>query len=320
MKNRLFLVIYILLTLNACSTSSSTNWMQVNKENIDKKNITQIALPGSYLANAYKINGSEEVCYGETIPDIKSANANLKEYLLSNNQFNIKNFINHLNTQKYDISEQLSQGIRYLEIQVCQQHKNYYTSNYFLTDKLSKINNQIIQFINKYPEEIIIIDFNYYLWTENGYMNAIEIKNFHDFLEQQLGSYLIPKNLNNLTIGEIKKRKERIIILSSSKDLNQFDNIWDKNTTAITIPNDFSAIKKISTLQMVQEQFKNNSYQNKFVILPVYELLPINDLISTENKVNNNMVLNYIQRSISSNASIIVLDKNSTNSALLKSF
>src|SRR5579863_2345489 len=102
-----------LLLVAGCATNS--NWMKDNHRIIDDKTVGELTIPGTHLANAYNIKGTESMCIGEGIDHKNmSINATLRGSMKTGNHYNQESFVAYLNTQKEDVAHQLSDGVRYL--------------------------------------------------------------------------------------------------------------------------------------------------------------------------------------------------------------
>ena len=295
-----------------CSTDNSA-WMQNSGPRMRNKKITQITIAGAHYANAYGITKKSTLCKGEILPQSLTSNARILEQLNTSNgaseQSNI--FMSTLNTQDSNVGDQLGSGVRYLELQICQQDGSYFTSNLYLTDELSKIAKQITDFLKANPQEIIILDLDNNLYTEYGLMNSQDIALFHAFINQIFDSRLVSKDNFNNTLAELAAAHEQIIILSSNPILSAYPDIISRKDAAFTASPTYPTIKKITLLEsfLGSDKAKN---QTKLNILPVYSDITY-DVLSTQmyqNDQDQQIVLNYLRQHINNEPGIIVGTKN----------
>jgi hypothetical protein len=304
-KKIIFFIPLVLAT--GCATNST--WMKDNHRIIDDKTVGELTIPGTHLANAYNIKGSESLCAGESV-DVKnmSINGDLRRVMQESKHYNQESFVAYLNTQKEDISHQLNDGIRYLELQVCQQNNSLYTSNIYLTEKLDNILNDIRDFVNNHSGEIIIIDLDNNLWADYGAMNAHDATLLYNHMITIIGHNLVPKSMFRNTVGELKKAGKQIILLSGNPQLASFPFVWDKTMVAITAQAGYSTVQKIAT---IQNMYKKEPELAKILsIIPLYSALPaynIDNGISSTNQ-DDPLILNYLSQTLANHAMIIVTD------------
>lgn len=290
------------------SCATNRNWMRDEGKFIDDKTLGELNIPGTHLSNAYNITSKGIVCTGEAInPQNLSANVSLRQSMMNESIFNEESFVGYLNTQKSDITQQLNDGARYLELQVCQQHDTLYTSNVYLTDKLDNIIAQIDNFVDGHPGEIVIIDLDNNLWADYGAMNATDSTKFYNHIITIIGHNLVPKSMRFNKIGQLKSAHKQVILLSSNPQLSSFPFVWDKTQVAVTAPAQYSTIQKISAIQTIYAQPENINTLN---IIPLFSVLPSYSIANGINATNNDdpIILNYLTQEINSHAMVVVTD------------
>jgi len=303
-----------LLFATGCATNS--NWMKDNHRIIDDKTVGELTIPGTHLANAYNIKGSESLCIGEGVdPKNMSINATLHQSMQINNHFNQESFVAYLNTQKDDVSNQLTDGVRYLELQVCQQNNTLYTSNIYLTDKLDNVITKIDDFVSNHSGEIVIIDLDNNLWAEYGAMNAKDATLLYNHMITIIGHSLVSKSMRYNTISQLKKAHKQIILLSSNPQLASFQFVWDKSGVAITAQAQYSTIQKIATIQNI---YAEPEHANTLSIMPLYSALPAYNIENGMADTNNDdpLILNYLSQTLANHAMIIVTDYRHLDSVI----
>ncbi len=304
LKKIVFIIPLVIAT--GCATNSS--WMKDNHRIIGDKTIGNLTIPGTHLANAYNIKGTESLCIGESI-DAKnmSVNANLRKVMQEGNHYNPESFVVYLNTQKEDINHQLTDGVRYLELQVCSQNNSFYTSNLYLTGKLDNTLNDINDFVNGHSNEIIILDLDNNLWADYGKMNVRDATLLYNHMITIIGHSLVPKSMFNNTLEQLKQSGKQIILLSNNPQLVTFPFVWDKSMVTITAEAQYSTVQKIAT---IQNMYKAPERSNIISIMPLYSELPaynINNGISSTNQ-DDSIILNYLSQTLANHAMIIVTD------------
>lgn len=301
--------------ITSCATNSS--WMKDNSRYIDNKTLGELSIPGTHLANAYKINGDNtSICIGESAESQNmSANALLRQNIINSGHYNQESFVKYLNTQNEDITEQLDDGVRYLELQVCKQNNNFYTSNIYLTDTLDNIITQIDNFVNSHTNEIVIIDLDNNLWAEYGPMNIQDATLVYNSIISIIGHNLIPKLMHDNTISQLKNVHKQVVLMSSNPQLASLPFVWDKTQSAVTAPAKYSTIQKISIIQSIYMQPEN---ANILTILPLYSELPeygIDNGISTTDN-DDPIILNFLSQTIADRAMIIVANYPNLDSVI----
>ena len=286
------------LFLIACSTSSNSSWMADSSSQLSRKYLSQIIIPGTHYSNAYGLAKSTNlnVCSGETLVGNISNNAKIAQLVEQGGDQ--ADFLNYLNTQDHDISQQLNNGIRYLELEVCLQNSTYYTANYYLTAKLEKVLQQIKAFIQSNPQEIIFIDLDNNLRAEYGYMTATDINQLHNLLQLQFGSYLTPKqNWQQLTMAKMWETKHRIILLSANLNLSNYYDVWDKNQL-VTQPEsaNYTTIKKLTSIQEYLQSESTPTIPQNLSIIPIYSLFNpgSNNLSVLHSNSNQRLIMDYL--------------------------
>lgn len=308
----------IILELTACSSNNTlATWMADNQNSLGHKKLSEITIPGSHLSNAYGMTDNPHlvVCTGETQPENMSTNATLANLIKADKNSRQKEFINYLNTQSHDITSQLNNGIRYLELQICLQNAGYYTSNYYLTNSLDNIIKQIHHFIVKHPNELIIIDLDNNIRSDYGALTDNDINILHNYLQINFGSYLTPKlNWQNLTMNDMWATKHRIILLSTNSELTRYYDVWDKHTVVYKSERPtYTTIKKLTLIQKYTQPKIDESNINtvKFSILPIYTyFIPeVDSLNQLSNNPNDDLLFEYLYSlPATTNINIIIAD------------
>ena len=152
------------------------NWMSY----FQNKSIHELVIPGSHDSFAYdfKILGPNE----SGMPRI--ANLFIKLWA---------------KCQSKTIYEQLLMGIRYFDIRITKYNGEYYTIHSLIAIPVNQILHDILLFIDTFPTEKIILDFNH-LYID-------DVKEFEEYLKFQIGDKAVSNNNNNIVaaIGTLDK-------------------------------------------------------------------------------------------------------------------
>ena len=152
------------------------NWMSY----FQNKSIHELVIPGSHDSFAYdfKILGPNE----SGMPRI--ANLFIKLWA---------------KCQSKTIYEQLLMGIRYFDIRITKYNGGYYTIHSLIAIPVSQIIHDILLFIDTFPTEKIILDFNH-LYID-------DVKEFEEYLKFQIGDKSVSNNNDNIVaaIGTLDK-------------------------------------------------------------------------------------------------------------------
>ena len=152
------------------------NWMSY----FQNKSIHELVIPGSHdsLAYDFKILGPNE----SGMPRI--ANLFIKLWA---------------KCQSKTIYEQLLMGIRYFDIRITKYNGEYYTIHSLIAIPVNQILHDILLFIDTFPTEKIILDFNH-LYID-------DVKEFEEYLKFQIGDKAVSNNNDNIVaaIGTLDK-------------------------------------------------------------------------------------------------------------------
>lgn len=296
---------------NYFGNTKTNQWMGQNRLEIESKSLSQITIPGSYASGSYNINDYSEICQGELISN--NNNAQIYRLLYTNESANIQQVTNHFISTKRSISKQLDQGIRYFDLSLCMQNEQIFTSNLYLSDTFDNINEQILYFLEKHPNEIIILDLDDNLWDENGKMSIAHTNVLYQNIINSYANLILKKSTtNSLNIGEILKQNGRILITTNKPSLYIHDEIWHKDKLFVEISSKhWAIIKKLDNLQTTLETISNLENNNKFTITPIYSYYNplIVSLDEINNQFNNQLIADYLLTlPESANFNIIVSD------------
>lgn len=312
-----------LVTISACSTygQDPSQWMMENKSQLENKPLSQVLIPGTHYANAYDITSKNlTICKGELESSSMTNNAKFAIFAGQNNDvISQDSLLSYLNTQDSDIYEQLEHGIRYLQLQICYQDNNFYTSNYYLSDRLDSITQQIKLFTTKNSKEIIIVDLDNNIRDESGLISSQNADKLYLALHNSLKNVLIPTTESKeLTFDQIWNNKGRVLLMSSNPELIKHNDIWNRNTIVYTNNQApaWASIKNITAAQLNITRVKDSTDKKLSTISIYSQFNPDKNSIEEFNHViDQNLILSYLYLlPESSPLNIVIGDKFYNNS------
>lgn len=321
--SRLSLALIAASSFYGCSSmSTANNWMSANSSQLQNKNLSDIRIPGAHFANAYGIkSGTTPICQGEVNNTPPTRSAAIAELVQKDKKITLEQLADFYNLENKNVYEQLSGGIRYLDIQVCLQNNVFYTSNYFLTDQLDDIFNQIKSYIGSHPDEIILVDFDHKIWDEHGTISAQNVPALHKLIADKFGKLLIKKTApSNLTFNKIWKGYGRLLIMTSNKDLSNYEDIWNKDQL-VTVSSEptWTTIKKLTNIQLTINNIESSNTEG-MTIIPIYSSFNPQKNTTQEigNNFNNYLVMDYLYSLPDSTPINIIVGDNEYLDALVR--
>ncbi len=300
---------FLLCILNSCANPNS-HWMNDSYSKIKDNSIFNVTIPGSYISNAYNITKNSSICLGEVSLQSLSENSLIYQKLISSNdESKLEYFYNKLNVQDSDILSQLNSGIRYFDIRICKQINKYYTSNFYLTDNLDSIIQNIVNFLQSNDKEIVLIDFDNNLRSEIGYMDENEINAFYIYLKNSLNNLIVTKSMMNYKIEDLIKSNKRVILISSNPTLKSYDEVWDRDII-VNYPSPPNIMIKELTLIKNSLNLSYKINEPIFNIIPVYSEISISTLTDTIDEYQKSLITDTLKQNIKTMPAIIVTDKN----------
>jgi hypothetical protein len=158
---RLKLIVYIGLILSGfvLSVAAQPNWMSENAVILGKKQLNEIALPGTHNAGSFAVNSTKGKggIFGpkvETSPDTKP----LKQILARGSVFT-----DWAKTQERTTLEMLNDGVRYFDIRVCVNDKGtLMTCHGVYGTSVESMLDDVKTFADKNPKELVLLGFNHF--------------------------------------------------------------------------------------------------------------------------------------------------------------
>lgn len=208
------------------------SWMTTLPKEVKNRKFNEIILPGTHDSGAYFVNF-------ENCP--KYIKNNWMKYAY---QFKFLPVFKGLiqaftKTQTWSILEQLKNGIRYFDFRISYfpENKNkFWISHTYYCVPLSTIFKDIIQFLQAYPDEVLMLNFTTDYQTNENFTQDVLRNEFIPFLsnsDHDLESYFISKRNYIPSLTEIVKEftKRRIFFFYDHRhkiDLT-YRFLWDAN-------------------------------------------------------------------------------------------
>jgi hypothetical protein len=221
-------------------------WMNNMYSILKNKQLNHIFLPGTHNSGVTTVNWNvEPVLHNPTFQKIWRW-----RYIPC-----VKHITNDWTiTQTSTIYFQLMKGIRYLDIRVSFINGDFYLSHTFMCYPLDKALNDILRFLENYPNEIIFLRLNRD-WENKQTMTPDVTELLLNYLYNKLNTFLIKKPTNNIfpTFGNILKTNGRIIMYYDSNH-SEKSYIWPTEFVKSGWIETLDVNKKIAYLQNQLEQ------------------------------------------------------------------
>jgi len=189
----------------AAQLTSYTTWMADLAAQIGPLPLNKVALPGSHDTATYGITASSDFSPDEPswlqIFDGKGIVDRVVRKLTAG----------WARTQGNDISQQLADGIRYLDLRICENPDDgqIYTCHGLYSVAASDVVSQVAGFIAQHPKEIVILDFNHFYAISDDAFTA-----FGQQLIATFGDKLVPAASGaGVTLDEIWQAGQQVVVL-----------------------------------------------------------------------------------------------------------
>ncbi len=163
-------------------------------------------------------------------------------------------------SQPLTIYEQLTEGVRYLDLRVCRVGKDdFYTAHALLSTPLDQVFEQIRAFHRNHTEEIILLDFNHFY-----HMTLEQHEQFVEKILTYFSPLLLPKTFEpTATFGQIWKTPHRIIVFYDHPEMcHRFNGLWPQTRIRSSWP---KATKTASLEWFLLEDLLGRDKTNFFV-------------------------------------------------------
>ncbi|MBF0207342.1 MAG: hypothetical protein HQK53_10685 [Oligoflexia bacterium] len=142
------MIILMVMAYSVAGISIPTHpdWMERMSHDIGQLSLNQVVMPGTHDSGTYGINESSPICTADITKWAKLGAPVVARFA---------------RTQRVDYGRQLYAGIRYLDIRLCKQGRNIYTSHGMVSYPIFEQLELIRAFVLAYPKEIIILHFQH---------------------------------------------------------------------------------------------------------------------------------------------------------------
>lgn len=280
------------------------NWMSILNKKICHKKLKNLIIPGSHDSNTHTIT----------------------------NTFFSKKFAR---CQKINIYEQMKIGIRFLDLRFGSKEEKILIDKHglFIGGPFIKNLEYISEFLNKHPEEFLIINFQ----NENKLTKEEQIL-IIDMIKEKIGNFLINEEdrqkwfkIDEVTLNDIWKYKKRIFCFFSSyiretgvftdeylKNIGIFDQIESIDSKWHNVNNPIKLMEANKINLANRKNIKNKFFCSQFVMTfqPVPEQI-IKNLVSftspdtykfVKKLYKNELIQKFISKNLKNNFNILLFD------------
>lgn len=235
-------------TFSKYKTYQTKNWMEANKETLNKKPLCQIVLPGAHDAGAYGFNRKSKVV---DLPEFIGEVRKVVKWLPGDG------FLTKWSkTQKLTISDQLNAGVRYFDLRVSQdENKKFYLYHGLQGPNLEPILQTFHNFLNDNKGEILILDMSHFFHVS------------HDELLKLINKYLVKfcatkNDINNsVTYEELVIKNKRCLLYYDKKDFSQkYEFLLGRSDSYWANKQDIKELKN-----SLKNYHRNNSHSSPWV-------------------------------------------------------
>ncbi|GLG95159.1 PI-PLC X domain-containing protein 3 [Gryllus bimaculatus] len=252
------------------------NWMAQLPNSLREVPVINLAIPGSHDSGSCTISRSSAVS-PDTSPVVKQLckifGAVVKRLVY-----------NWVVTQHSSITEQLSGGIRYLDLRIAtkQHSKNLYFVHGLYGDEISNILKDVREYLDTHVKEIVILDFqHFYSFRENDHSNMLGI------IHNTFGRKLCPcfDNLYHVTLNWMFAHGYQVIVVYRSRAAAYMQTCWPSSAWPTPWPNttDVDEMFKFLT-QKLASRPPNAGYVTQCVLTPDGPLILLHPFSTLEQR------------------------------------
>ncbi len=286
--------------------NNNPDWMWNNKEKLKDLTLNRIVLLGSHDSSSRDIHEGSLPVTGYLTHHGKHIHRLAKE-----------KDVGSARCQSATILEQLTYGVRYLDMRIAHQDGEYWGTHMWLSTPLfgdGGVFTQIKGFLAAHPGEIIIVNLNE-LYSDKKPMNKEQKKSFYKKMGKEFGALLVPRGDFAMTpLSSLWKSGGRIVAIGDVTADPENDFIWDRRDVDSQWMNEQDPEACCSKLTAVLLEWKNNPSSNKLRVLQ--------GMTTTENKLEDGTKTNELLRKLFKSdwkgypVNIIQVD-NAVNSGLM---
>ncbi len=221
--------------------------------------------------------------------------------------------------QSDDITTQLHHGVRYFDLRIGITSQEEFRVCHGLYGPLfDDVLSQLSNFLNKYPSEIIFLDFGH-LFDQNGAeMTTDQQSLLIDKLQQTLGAKIAPASYGaDVTLGQMRRAQNQVIIFweNATTAANFPTLLWDRSTFLCSTWYNVTNWNALQTAlnQGIATQPQGQFYVNQAILTPDTKMIVENlfgSLLSIESKTNTKVMRWYEQKAAEGSAGNILMIDN----------
>lgn len=260
-----FLFVSIIFSVSVFA--DDTNWMSQIPDN---RILNQLIIPGTHNSGSYDITSTSKFSLSDNNP--------LPTWIEQISNILPASLVRTIvagwsKTQPYSITDQLNNGVRYLDFRVCDFESHLYLCHTLISARLKDTLQQIQTFVQNHPSEIILLDINH-IYNVN---NSADETQLVQLLQQYLGNIAVPNTYHTTdTIGTLRQSQRNVIIfMDTDQTINdptalQFSTqyLWHERNINSPWPNvsDIGDLKNILDSEVACRAKTYMSTNNFFVL------------------------------------------------------
>ncbi|KAM3965721.1 PI-PLC X domain-containing protein 3 [Aphomia sociella] len=189
------------------------NWMRDLPAQLKDVPLIYLAIPGSHDSMTYGITRSSTLA-----PDAEPILHRLYPLFRGT-------ILRWTITQAIDTQQQLLIGIRYFDLRLATKNDtdNFYFTHGVYADEISVPLQQIKDFIDSHPEEVVILDLQHFY----GFMPE-DHQRLMRYLLNLFGAKLIPRqiDLQTITLNSLSRLRQQVVIVYRHQLVNAISDFW----------------------------------------------------------------------------------------------
>ena len=241
---------------------SPASWMADSAAGIGDVQLKDLVIPGTHDSGSYACSATSTLAPEQDIPQWVNAVWLLPGIGGVLGAAGMVIIARWARAQGHDIGTQLAAGIRYLDLRVVRDGSGYYTCHSLYSANMTEVIDQIRQFIEKNPKEIVILDFNHLYNMVSPEQHAPLI----DAMIAAFGSKMAPSTMSatNL-VSDFWRADYQIIALYDNADCvkRHFPKLWPQSKISSPWPETAS----LSELKTALEANLSSRPNDKFFVL-----------------------------------------------------
>lgn len=224
---------------------SAQSWMADLASTIGNRPLCQIALPGTHDSGTYDITAVSTIAPEQDLSQWVNA-----VYALGLSGLVAAEVIaGWSKTQPVSIGQQLEAGIRYFDLRVVLSGSDYWVCHGMYSCKIDDVINDVKNFVDQHPKEIVILDFNHLYQMSGKALNQSLIQK----MTAAFGNKMAPNSLGpTVTPNSLWDQGYQIIVLYADADtVTAYNQLWPQGAISSPWP-------ETTDMQTLQSKLNNN--------------------------------------------------------------